>query len=97
MFICLGKYTRPLAADDEELITCHRAYLDELYARGELVCSGPRQPRVGGLIVVRTSDRAAAEALIAEDPFVEEGVAEYELLQFTATKAMLPELVEQSA
>lgn len=51
----------------------HKARLDAFAARGELLAVGPYlDPRDGSLAVF--SDLTAAEAFVAEDPFVREGV-----------------------
>ncbi|MGH3634475.1 MAG: YciI family protein [Mycobacterium sp.] len=97
MFVCVGTYARPLVDSDEELITAHRAYLDELYRGGQLVASGPREPRIGGLIVARGADDVAVRKLLAADPFVMSGLVEYELLRFTPSKGAHPDLIENYA
>lgn len=97
MFVCLGTYTRPIAESDTELVQRHGRFLDEHYRSGILVCSGPREPRTGGLIIVRGTDRPAAEALIDADPFVLDGLASYEIVQFLACKAAYAELLEENA
>ena len=51
----------------------HKARLDAFQARGELLAVGPyADPREGSLAVF--IDRTAAEAFVAEDPFVMNGV-----------------------
>lgn len=48
--------------------------------------SGPQEPRVGGVILTRHATRAEIDATLAEDPFVREGVSEYEIIEFKTTK-----------
>jgi uncharacterized protein YciI len=57
----------------------HKARLDEFHRRGELLAVGTwADPREGAMAVFRT--RAAAEAFVAGDPFVKNGVvARYEI------------------
>lgn len=81
MFVILVHYERPLAEMDLHL-DAHRAFLEKLYASGLLLGSGRRTPPVGGVILARGDDRAALEAVFAEDPFVARGVARYEYIQF---------------
>lgn len=85
MFILLVDYKKPLEEVEKHLAE-HRAFLDRHYAAGTLVCSGPQHPRTGGVIVCRAADRAAAEMLVAEDPFHVYGIADYTIIEFTATK-----------
>ena len=60
----------------------HRAYLRELKARGVLIASGPCNPRFGGILLLRVGDDdfKALDAIRDSDPFVQNGVAQYELL-----------------
>ena len=60
----------------------HRAYLRELRAKGVLIASGPCNPRFGGILLLRVGDDdfKALDAIRDSDPFVQSGVAQYELL-----------------
>jgi uncharacterized protein YciI len=86
VFVLTVSYVRPLEEIDAQL-AAHRAYLDRFYASGVLLSSGPRVPRTGGVILARFADRAAAESFVAGDPFTQAGVARYEVIEFTATRA----------
>lgn len=85
MFLLLSRYVKPVEEIDRVLPE-HRAFLDRYYASGLFVVSGPQEPRAGGVIVTRDATRAEIEAALAEDPFVREGVSEYEIVEFRATK-----------
>jgi uncharacterized protein YciI len=79
--IALIRYRKPI----EEVIVHqdpHRAYLRELKAKGVLVASGPCNPRFGGILLLRVSDDdfKALDTIRDGDPFVQNGVAQYELL-----------------
>ena len=50
----------------------HKALIDEASAQGDLIAIGPYGDRSGALAVYRT--REAAEAFVARDPFVVEGL-----------------------
>ena len=60
----------------------HKAFVDTFLARGEVVGIGPFTDAAGGnMALFRT--RAAAEAFIAGDPFLLEGlVKEYQLKEW---------------
>ena len=61
----------------------HRAYLRQLKADGTLVAAGPQDPRIGGLFLLRVSDdtpHADLDKIRDDDPFYQQGVAQYELL-----------------
>ena len=47
--------------------------------------SGPRTPRVGGVIMINADNRSAVDAIIAQDPFKVNGIAEYQIVEFTPT------------
>jgi len=57
----------------------HGKYLLDLYARGALKFAGPFDDNTGAAIVVEAADRAAAEALVAGDPAVKNGIFAAEL------------------
>ena len=79
--IAIIRYMKPL---DEVLkvVEAHRAYLGDLKKRGVLLASGPLEPRNGGALLLRLpgQDNAALFAVRDGDPFVKEGLAQYELL-----------------
>ncbi|MDC7122081.1 YciI family protein [Cellulomonas fimi] len=53
----------------------HRDYLRSLVDVGQLLGSGPfTEGDPGALLVFRTDDRAALDALLAADPFAREGL-----------------------
>ena len=85
MFIVSLEYIKDLAAVETYLAE-HIAYLERYYQAGVFVMSGRKQPRTGGVILMKASDREQVEKLIAEDPFHREGVAKYTITEFIPTK-----------
>ena len=83
MFLLRLTYTAPLDEVDAHM-RAHMAWLNRGYRDGHFVVSGRQIPRVGGVILVRGDDREAVEALAAADPFVANGVATVEVLEFRA-------------
>jgi len=80
--IAIIRYRRPL---DEVLVhqEPHRAYLRALKAAGTLLVAGPMEPRTGGLLLLEVPDDNVIPALNAvrdNDPFVQQQVAQYELI-----------------
>lgn len=51
----------------------HRLFLDRLVADGSLLAAGPSDREDVGVLVVRAGDRAAAERLLADDPYARAG------------------------
>jgi uncharacterized protein YciI len=84
VFVVTLSYTVPLETVDQ-LLPEHVAWLDRQYARGSMLASGRRVPRTGGVLLIRADDRAELDAILAEDPFHEAGIAEYQVVEFTPT------------
>ncbi len=84
MFIAIMTYKKPLEEVDRHL-QAHREYLAEHYAAGDFIASGPQTPRVGGVIMMKAENRAAVDAIIAQDPFNINGIADYQIVEFTPT------------
>lgn len=85
--IAIIRYRRPL----DEVLTvtdAHRAYLHSLYDAGTLLASGPLDPRSGGALLLRVPDGTTQKALDTvrdNDPYVKNGMAQYELLPWAVT------------
>lgn len=84
MFIAILTYKKPLSEVDR-FLTAHREYLAKHYAAGDFIASGPQTPRIGGVIMMKADSREAVEAIIAEDPFHINGIADYQIVEFTPT------------
>lgn len=85
MFVVLLTYKVPLDVLDQSLLE-HRAFLETQYQQNRLICSGPQNPRTGGVILANCKDRQELEALIAQDPFKLKNLADYEIIEFTPVK-----------
>lgn len=86
MYLVLMNYVKPLEVIDE-LLPAHRAFLEANYRAGLFLVSGPREPRNGGIILAQAGSRADLAALLDQDPFVQQGAATYEIIEFKATRA----------
>lgn len=91
MFIAIVSYKKPLDEVDRHL-GAHRAFLTRHYEAGDVITSGPQTPRQGGVIMLRAESRSHALAILAEDPFNINGIADYEVVEFTPTKFCDPGL-----
>jgi uncharacterized protein YciI len=85
MVIILGKYTKPLEVIDA-LLADHRIFLDRFYKNSKFICSGPQNPRVGGVIVANVGTVDEARQIIENDPFYINGAAEYQFIEFLPLK-----------
>jgi len=97
MFLILSNYK--VAIQEVERVTqAHRDYLDQAYRAGKLLISGPRIPRTGGVTIACVKTRGEVDELIERDPFHKQGIADYEVFEFKATKyqPVLSSIVRES-
>ena len=76
MYLMISKYLVPLEEIDK-VRADHLAFLEGLFERRTLVAAGRQDPPVGGMVLLDVSDEAAAHEVMAQDPYVLQGVAEY--------------------
>lgn len=84
MFIAILTYKKPLEEVDRHL-QAHRDYLAKHYAAGYFIASGPQTPRIGGVIMIKADNREAVDSIIVQDPFNINGIADYQIVEFTPT------------
>ncbi len=70
----------------EKYVKSHRDFLDIYYKQGVFLLSGPMNPRTGGIIVAKGTDRDELEEILTRDPYALAGIAKYELIEFSAVK-----------
>jgi uncharacterized protein YciI len=85
MFIVELIYKAPIEEVNKYLST-HREFLDYHYKQGLFLASGPQKPRIGGILIALTTDKAYLESVLAQDPFHLADIAEYRLIEFTPVK-----------
>jgi uncharacterized protein YciI len=85
MILILIRYVRPIE-EVEEHTPAHRSFVDQLVREGKLVVSGPRDPRTGGVLLTTFETEVEAMKRMVDDPFFENGIAEYETIRFRPTK-----------
>ncbi|MCE9571783.1 MAG: YciI family protein [Deltaproteobacteria bacterium] len=85
MFVIELVYKVPLPQIDAQM-KAHVAFLDRHYAAGTFLVSGRKIPRDGGIILATADSRARIEAIMAEDPFVANGLAEIRIIEFRASQ-----------
>ncbi len=84
MFIAVLTYKKPLEEVDR-FLQAHREYLSQHYAAGDFIASGPQNPRIGGVIMIKASDRETVNSIISQDPFKINGIADYRIVELTPT------------
>ena len=69
----------------DAVMAAHVDWVNAGYDQGWFLASGRKVPRTGGLILAK-GDRAAIEAYLAQDPFVTEAVARYEVMEIELSR-----------
>lgn len=85
MFIVSLTYKKDLS-DVEKFIEAHTQFLDKYYADKKFIFSGRKNPRTGGVILVRHVNRQELEELLKHDPFYQNNIADYEITEVIPTK-----------
>lgn len=67
--------------DVNQFLEAHRSFLNKYYSQGVLIASGPKDPRDGGVILAMV-DKEVMMAILKEDPFYCQGIADYRVIQF---------------
>ena len=79
--------TYKVSFDDlQSTMPVHRAYLDEGYAKGLLLMSGPQEPKTGGIVVAHANDEKEIKDYFAKDPYFIQNLAKYRFIEFTPVK-----------
>lgn len=83
MFVVSLTYKVP-----DEIVDFHRpghmAWLKDAFDAGVFLASGRRVPAIGGVLLSNV-DRLTLDDSLAKDPFYSNGVADFEIIEFTAT------------
>jgi uncharacterized protein YciI len=85
MFVIELIYKADLAEIDAHM-TAHVTFLKKYYAAGNFLVSGRKVPRDGGIILAVGKNRREIDAIIQEDPFVAERLAEVRIIEFRASQ-----------
>jgi uncharacterized protein YciI len=88
MYLMISTYRAPLEQVDQARED-HQRYLDELEHRGLVVSAGRQDPPIGGMILFNVDSEDEARALIADDPYVTRGLAEYDAMGWKPTRGVL--------
>ena len=72
--------------DIDAHMAAHVRFLNKYYAAGNFLVSGRKIPRDGGIILSVGKDRREFEAIVKEDPFHMNGLAEFRIIEFRASQ-----------
>ena len=79
------QYTAPIEKIDE-ILPHHRAFLQIGYDRGYLLCSGPKYPRTGGIVIARAESKEVLRNYFEQDPYWQNNAAQYTFIEFNPVK-----------
>ena len=85
MFLIELTYKVPLSRIDARM-KAHVAFLEKHYAAGHFLVSGRKIPREGGIILAMGKTRDEMQAIIENDPFVRQGLADFRIVEFRASQ-----------
>ena len=81
LFIISLSY-KSLLEEVDKYLAGHNEFLRKYYDNGTFICSGPKIPRSGGIILCKSDNYNVVEEITEEDPFKINGVADYEITEF---------------
>ncbi|MEU7903739.1 YciI family protein [Actinoplanes sp. NPDC049118] len=84
----ISTYLAPLDQVDQAR-DAHLAFVDDLERAGVLVSAGRQDPPVGGVILLDVDTEAEARELMAPDPYLLQGLAEYAATSWKPTRGAL--------
>ena len=90
MFIVNLTYIKPLD-EVEKFLEKHIDFLNQYYTKGHFIASGRKNPRTGGIILMRAKNKVAVQEIITQDPLYQNEIAQYDIIEFEASK-YCPEL-----
>lgn len=73
--------------DVEKILPQHLQYLEKYYENGTFIVSGRKNPRTGGVILCHTKNKDEINTILREDPFYQEKIAQYEVIEFIPSKS----------
>ena len=85
MYIVNLNYIKEVS-EVEKYLEEHIKFLEKYYEMGKFICSGRKNPRTGGVILLNAESLSEVESIILEDPFNINEIAEYEITEFFPTK-----------
>ena len=85
MYIVSLNYIKEVS-EVEKYLEEHVKFLEKYYEMAKFICSGRKNPRTGGVILLNAESLSEVEKIILEDPFNINEIAEYEITEFFPTK-----------
>ncbi len=70
----------------EPHLQAHMDFVNEQYENGNFLASGKKVPRTGGVILSGVESRETLSSLMEQDPFIQHGVADFEITEFVISR-----------
>ena len=90
-FIVEITYRVPWQQMEAEILE-HRKLLDVGIAEGWVLAAGPREPRIGGIAIVKANSIDELVEFFADGPYIQKKLADYKFTEFKPLK-MQPEFI----
>ena len=84
-FIVNASHHIPLPMPEEEInsiLPAHQAHIARGLSDKLVLCAGPKTSGKGGFIIIKAKSRDELDTYIAEDPFCQQGIMDYEVTEF---------------
>jgi uncharacterized protein YciI len=85
VYILFINFTKTLQ-DIQPVFPAHLEFIDAHIKTGKFILSGGLTGKPAGVVLANVNNGDELQALLAEDPFVREQVAEYEVIEFKPSK-----------
>lgn len=85
MIVTTLTYKKPLS-EVQKYLNAHIVFLEKFYAKNIFLASGRRDNRVGGVIIVLSSDLQEVKEIMALDPFYKYEIADYSFMRFEPSR-----------
>lgn len=82
LFVILITYMKSIN-EIEKILPSHRTFLKKGYESGNLLASGPQNPKTGGIVIGVFDSKEVAEEFFKNDPYALNSVATHQVLEFT--------------
>ena len=86
MYLMISTYQAPLTEVDKAR-DAHMAFLDGLGER--VITAGRQDPPVGGVVLIHAESAEEAAGVMADDPYVREGLASYVPIGWQPSRGVL--------
>jgi uncharacterized protein YciI len=70
----------------EPVFPAHSEFLERYYKAGKFILTGGLTARPAGMVLANVTSGDELKAMLAEDPFVREQLAEYEVIEFKPSR-----------